>query len=83
MRLPAEPALLLLEASDTGSSVTAVEVTGGEAAPLWMPYATSIQLDEVTATQRVSVRFRDAAGNRSRYMTALVGYQVALPLIAR
>jgi hypothetical protein len=83
MRLPAEPALLLLEASDTGSSVTAVEVTVDAGAPLWMPYARSIQLDGMTATQRVTVRFRDAAGNRSRHMTALVGYQVALPLIAR
>ena len=83
MRLPAEPALLLLDASDTGSSVTDVEVTVDAGAPLWMPYARSIQLDGMTATQRVTVRFRDAAGNRSRSLAALVGYQIALPLIAR
>jgi hypothetical protein len=74
---------LLLSAEDAGSAVVDVEVTIGDAAPSWMPYATRVELTENAKGQAVQVRFRDALGNTSRAIVAVAEQRVYLPLIVR
>jgi hypothetical protein len=83
MRDPGDTARLLLSAGDEGSGLAEVAVHVGQAGPLWMPYAASVELAQAPAEQAVSVQFRDAAGNLSPLYAAASGYRVALPLLAR
>jgi hypothetical protein len=83
MRDPGDLARLLLSAGDAGSGVEAVALHVGDAGPLWMPYATTVELAPVPADQAVGVQFRDAAGNLSPLYAAAAGYTVALPMLTR
>lgn len=75
------PTLLLLDARDATTGVSQVEVRVGDSAPVWMAFSAQIELPGAGADQRVSVRFRDGAGNISNEIVANTGYRVMLPLL--
>lgn len=83
VRPAGSPTQLLLDAVDATTAVTAVEVRVGDAPPAWIEYAPTVELSAAGPDERVSVRFRDAAGNLSPEIVALSGYRVALPLVRR
>ncbi len=72
---------LLLNASDLGTGVVAVEVQSAGMAAIWLPYSTELDLSEMALP--VYVRFRDGIGNVSTLQEASVAHFVHLPLMSR
>jgi hypothetical protein len=70
-----------LEAQDDGSGVAAVQINTNEHADEWHTFQHTIQLP--AGAKKVTVRFRDAAGNVSAPVPALEAGRVYLPFLSR
>jgi hypothetical protein len=73
---------LELDARDSGSGVTAVQVVAGSGtAAAWQPFQSTLPLPRDAGD--LQVRVRDAAGNISPPLTIVAGGPIYLPLAAR
>lgn len=72
---------LSVQAEDSGSGVTAMQITTDVAQQQWQNFANDVALTQ--STQRVTVQLRDAAGNVSAQLTAIQSGRLFIPLVQR